>query len=414
MINELKTAVVSFQETADLFDRNGFNVSLGNDPATIVLSRVPVDIMRMSDFSHLESCHSPPYPSRKKQGGQYHLCAIQEARSPHGMIAYLFDKSPNLTPDEQKLINSTSEFMVHKEEGFDSDWNPVARVRIRSYLITNKSSVVNFYFHVPSPTVYGAPYEGFLKTVVEYFRREQKSQIDTIKQFEAADIKLNISTRGGFYHDGTEESVCALFAEVKQETFQILDDKFENVELEMQERVDNQFFDYIYDKVNLPQEFEVEIMKESAYTYRGETEKNPAEILAVYNIVYNFDISRRAVDKMQTDGATKDRIYNVIKDNDKFAKLIMTALPSSNGTDFNKVLIEPSKTTKDYVEIKRIMKHEFPKNKTEIKNDVNEFVKVCNMLYDPNFYINSMNKMNNNQQVAENVYYFKRLAGIIK
>lgn len=402
-LNDLSQDVISFQETVDIFDRNAYNVSLGNDPASIVLSRVPVDIMRMSDFSHLESCHSPPYPSRQKVAGQYHLCAIQEAESSHGMIAYLFDKNPNQIPeDEMKIINSTAEFMVHKEEGIDIGWNPVSRVRIRSYHIRNANNGTVFNIHVPSATVYGASFDVFLKTVVEYFRNTQKGQIDLIKQAANAGQKLEVGLLGGFYHDGTEELVCALFAEVPQETFVIDESEYENVEGNIQQDIDEAFDRYIFDKVIINvTEFDIDVV-DSSYTYRGQSEKIPGELYAVYDVIYSLDPDK-LVSKMKVSVDKKKEILDTINNFDILERLLRDKIKVA-GTDKDNITVE---NNNNIIEIKRRLEHKFPDQKKEIKAKIQEFESTCNLLKDPQFYLQS-------KQVTEEIYYFKRLAGIIK
>lgn len=402
-LDQLTKNVVSFQEAVDIFDRNAYNVSLSNDPASIVLSRVPVDIMRMSDFSHLESCHSPPYPSRQKVGGQYHLCAIQEAESSHGMIAYLFDKNPNQIPeDEMKIINSTAEFMVHKEEGIDIGWNPVSRVRIRSYHIRNANNGTVFNIHVPSATVYGASFDVFLKAVVEYFRNAQKGQIDLIKQAANAGQKLEVGLLGGFYHDGTEELVCALFAEVPQETFVIDESEYENVEGDIQQDIDEAFDRYIFDKVifNVT-DFDVDV-ENSSYTYRGQSEKIPGELYAVYDVIYSLDPDS-VVSKMRISADKKKEILDIINDFDILRRLMVDEIKVA-GTTKDNITVD---NNKNIIEIRRRLEHKFPDQKKEMKVKIQEFESVCNLLKDPYFYLQT-------KQVTEEVYYFKRLAGIIK
>ena len=56
----------------------------GNDGSqySIVLSRHPIDVLRMSDISNIRSCHS--------EGSEYFHCAVAEAKG-HGPIAYLVE-----------------------------------------------------------------------------------------------------------------------------------------------------------------------------------------------------------------------------------------------------------------------------------------------------------------------------------
>jgi hypothetical protein len=58
----------------------------GEDPSkySIVISRHPIDVLRMSDIGSIRSCHS--------EGSEYFHCAVAEAKG-HGPIAYLVNSS---------------------------------------------------------------------------------------------------------------------------------------------------------------------------------------------------------------------------------------------------------------------------------------------------------------------------------
>ena len=62
----------------------------------VILSRHPIDVLRMSDISNIHSCHS--------EGSEYFHCAIQEAKG-HGPIAYAVTEAELnklLTPSEER------------------------------------------------------------------------------------------------------------------------------------------------------------------------------------------------------------------------------------------------------------------------------------------------------------------------
>ena len=46
---------------------------------------IPIDVMRMSDFDNIESCHSPP---SRRGDNSYYKCAVAEAHG-HGPVAYV-------------------------------------------------------------------------------------------------------------------------------------------------------------------------------------------------------------------------------------------------------------------------------------------------------------------------------------
>jgi len=83
-------------------DRNHTKIdALLTDPAKsenmhVILSRHPIDVLRMSDISNIRSCHS--------EGSEYFQCAVAEAKG-HGPIAYAVTETELnklLTPSEER------------------------------------------------------------------------------------------------------------------------------------------------------------------------------------------------------------------------------------------------------------------------------------------------------------------------
>ena len=67
-----------------------------NENMHVILSRHPIDVLRMSDISNIHSCHS--------EGSEYFHCAVQEAKG-HGPIAYAVTEAELnklLTPSEER------------------------------------------------------------------------------------------------------------------------------------------------------------------------------------------------------------------------------------------------------------------------------------------------------------------------
>lgn len=115
---------------------------------SVIISRHPVDVLRMSDFEDIESCHS--------QGGMYWKCAIAEARE-GGIVAYLVDTNDIRGKD----INSQDEIFYDEERDirywkgydfFDTLIKPKARIRLRRF----KHVDTNTNLAIPESRVYGA------------------------------------------------------------------------------------------------------------------------------------------------------------------------------------------------------------------------------------------------------------------
>ena len=123
----------------------------------VILTRHPIDVARMSDFSMTRSCHS--------EGSSHFNCAIDESRG-HGMVAYLVKGE-----DWEKIKGKLN----HDEIFADSDADiegiePMARVRVRK--LYNKET--DEEFATVEQRVYGINIPDFLPTVRDWARESQK------------------------------------------------------------------------------------------------------------------------------------------------------------------------------------------------------------------------------------------------
>ncbi len=83
-------SVASIQDLVRYWQKNAAYIKKNIDKAlgnqySIIVTRNPVDILRMSDFEDITSCHSPP---SRGGAGEYYKCAVAEAHG-HGAIAYI-------------------------------------------------------------------------------------------------------------------------------------------------------------------------------------------------------------------------------------------------------------------------------------------------------------------------------------
>jgi hypothetical protein len=122
--------------------------------AMIVLSRQPIDVARMSDFSITHSCHT--------EGSSHFGCALAEARG-HGAVAFL------VTAEDFKKINIDDNEIFKDPDASVPGVEPLARVRIRK-LINEKT---NEEFAVPEKKIYGLVNNDFLPTIREWLREKQ-------------------------------------------------------------------------------------------------------------------------------------------------------------------------------------------------------------------------------------------------
>jgi hypothetical protein len=130
--------------------------SLGQRPV-IILTRHPIDVARMSDFSMTRSCHS--------EGSSHFNCAIDESKG-HGMVAYLIKGE-----DWEKVKDKLNHDEIFADRDADIEGiEPVARVRLRK--LFNKDT--DEEFATVENRVYGINIPDFLPTVQKWARESQK------------------------------------------------------------------------------------------------------------------------------------------------------------------------------------------------------------------------------------------------
>ena len=189
--------------------------NLTNDKYSIIITRHPVDVLRMSDFDKITSCHSPA--SRTNAYQSYYKCAVAEARG-HGAVAYVVETEELLSETNTGNIDSAEQEIQEGEIFYDDkrpmdtrmDINPISRARIRHvrYYDTDFSQVKRYDDGIdvgmPEKRIYGASIPGILDTVVDWARQNQEEVIANMPKDEIDDeiIDLNkFMIFGGSYED---------------------------------------------------------------------------------------------------------------------------------------------------------------------------------------------------------------------
>jgi len=157
---------------------------------SVVFSRHPVDVIRMSDFKSIKSCHTP--------GETYYRCAVAEAYD-GGVVAYL------VNDEDLKKISDYDEQDIDKSEIFEDPQRgirgiqPVGRVRLR-YLRDTKTDVD---LALPENRYYGKRTKGFENLVNSWAAKNQGEKIDKIlATTENKELDLDRFERfGGEYED---------------------------------------------------------------------------------------------------------------------------------------------------------------------------------------------------------------------
>jgi len=169
---------------------------------SIIISRHPVDVLRMSDFSNIHSCHS--------EGSEMFHCAVKEAKG-NGPIAYVVE-----TQDLQDIDIHDNEIFEDNDRGVDGI-EALSRVRLRRFDKTGQSFSDNQYsLAIPEKRIYGVDIPGFYEKVREWALEVQRSKWqealeggDTV----SADYLRDFVMKGGHYKDTMPRDMFGKFFE---------------------------------------------------------------------------------------------------------------------------------------------------------------------------------------------------------
>ena len=214
-ITRLQDAAKTWQQQAELIKKGGAK----EDIYSIVYTRHPVDVLRMSDFDEIQSCHSPP-----SRGGasEYYKCAVAEAHG-HGALAYVVENE-DLEEEFGDISNLENSADFQEEEIFADDARgvggivPINRLRLRQirYYPTKDEAadaaraprssgnptIGGTEIAVPERTVYGVPkVPGFREAVIQWAEQNQEEAIAGLPKFGNSISGPEIVKFGGTYED---------------------------------------------------------------------------------------------------------------------------------------------------------------------------------------------------------------------
>jgi hypothetical protein len=179
---------------------------IGTDASeyTIIYSRAPIDVLRMSDFADegIESCHSA--------GNSYFHCAIAEAQN-EGAIAFAVrtEDLEDIDLDDKEIFEDTDTYP--KVQGI----RPIQRIRIRTLQDEENNTIIG----VPERRTYpNQRVNGFASEVFNFVTERQKNLLlktneDGTKQLNFTTQFNNLSTLGGSYFDNPIGTSFAEMAE---------------------------------------------------------------------------------------------------------------------------------------------------------------------------------------------------------
>ena len=200
-----------------------FSGDIDND--VVIVSRHPVDVLRMSDMGSIRSCHS--------EGSGYFKCAVAEAKG-HGPIAYVvseveyerllreehkeyqtaddpeaaFDMdAPAEEPSEKKLSDFDDEEIFRDRQRQVRGITPKARVRLRKYVNDETDEA----FAVPELRTYGAAPPGFTDAVLNWAWDNQKKMFELGTDVYGAPNPYSLTRYGGSWEDNPDGQLLRKF-----------------------------------------------------------------------------------------------------------------------------------------------------------------------------------------------------------
>jgi hypothetical protein len=182
----------------------------------IIITRAPVDIIRMSDFpgkggpkTGIVSCHSPRRKSvndagREFKGGAFYDCAVYEAKN-NGAVAYLI---PRKAYEEHKDKFQSREFFKDLERESTQGAYPINRLRMRRYFYGPTQTE----FLAPETAIYGqnGTYDLY-RSVKEWLLSKQSAEISKIKSDRGCSDVSNYILVGGSYSDNYTADLVSEF-----------------------------------------------------------------------------------------------------------------------------------------------------------------------------------------------------------
>ena len=183
--------------------------NIDNDKFSIIITRHPIDVLRMSDFDEITSCHSPA--SRASAYQSYYKCAVAEAQG-HGAVAYVVETEELLSATNTGNIDSAEqeiqegEIFADDKRPFTGDIEPISRTRIRHVRYYEGDEPPKRYddgqdVGMPEKRVYGADIPGLANQVTNWARSNQEEVIQNMpKEGDKIDLS-KFMIFGGSYED---------------------------------------------------------------------------------------------------------------------------------------------------------------------------------------------------------------------
>ena len=190
-----------------------------NEKYSIIITRHPIDVLRMSDFETIFSCHSPA--SRQSAYQSFYKCAVAEAQG-HGAVAYVVETEELLSATDTGNIDSAEqeiqegEIFYDDKRPFTGDINPISRIRLRHVRYYEGDEPPKRWddgqdVAMPEIKVYGMDIPGLANKVTDWARSNQEEIIANMpKEDDKIDLSKFIQFGGSYEDHGGGPSVRAM------------------------------------------------------------------------------------------------------------------------------------------------------------------------------------------------------------
>lgn len=195
-----------WQENAAYLKKNIEDLTSGENAYSIIVSRHPIDVLRMADFKGLESCHSPP--SRDGAEGEYYKCAVAESYG-EGAVAYvvstedLLEETGTETIEEAESKIQDGEIFSDDKRPMDSGpIEPISRTRLRQVKSSEGIEIA-----VPEKRTYGKSIPGFGRRMLDWAKENQADPLRALPKKDGKYDLNQLTSYGGDYGDNNISSL---------------------------------------------------------------------------------------------------------------------------------------------------------------------------------------------------------------
>ena len=165
----------------------------GASSGMILFSRHPIDVLRMSDFKKVKSCHSPP-----EKGGEYwNRCRMEVKDNAGGGVLFTVttEEFEKLFPDGE--VPQTGDIFNDNDRGiYDMLSDPDSRLRVRRV-----NSDDGEEYAVPDQKIYGDYNTQFRGSSFQFFAQKQKDKFINQEGKWIIPDPYELTRYGGSYED---------------------------------------------------------------------------------------------------------------------------------------------------------------------------------------------------------------------